>query len=187
MRGMASCLMGWMMLAGSLSWAEPRGEVARAQEEFLPLAVVTCPVGAFQTTYTPPLRDTPQDVRIQGAGGFSNCYTLLGEDVRSTSSAADFVKRGASCSDLLEIVPVTNQLTWNTGEVSTFRLTQVAVRADGPLFVLVQTGTVLSGKFEGATVVMNVTFSSTNLDACRSPEGLPGMSATQTLVLTRVL
>ncbi|MBZ4397135.1 hypothetical protein OWM54_06320 [Myxococcus sp. MISCRS1] len=187
MRGMASCLLGLMMLLGSPSWAEPRGEVDRAQEELLPLAVVTCPVGAFRTTFTPPLRETPQDVRIQGEGGFSNCYTLLGERVTSSVSATDFVRPNYDCFDLLEILPVTIQLTWNTGEVSTFRLTQVTARADGPLLVLVQTGTVLSGKFEGATVVMNVTFTSTDLDACRSPEGLRGMSATQTLVMTRVL
>ncbi|AKF85727.1 hypothetical protein MFUL124B02_15090 [Myxococcus fulvus 124B02] len=175
------------MLLGRPAWAEPRGDADRAPEELLTLAVVTCPVGAYRLTYDPPLRNTPQDVRVRGAGAYSNCYTLLGEPVTSASEEADFVRPNYQCSDLLNINPVTSDLIWNTGEVSTLQVTQVVVRVDGPLLVATHTGTVKSGKFAGATLVNTFTFLATDLDACSSPEGLRGMNAAQVLVLTRVL
>ncbi|MBZ4397134.1 hypothetical protein [Myxococcus sp. AS-1-15] len=188
MREIASCLMMSLLLVSGQVSAEPSVEGGASPREVLTLAVVTCPVGGVQIRYNPPLRDTPQDVRIQGEGVFSNCVTVLGERVTSGTTGTDGVRQGYSCADLLGIVPVpAGQLVWNTGEVSTFRLTQISARVDGPLLVVVQSGTVLSGKFEGAQAVNTIAFAATDLDACRSPEGLPRMSGNQTLVLTKLL
>ncbi|TQF16629.1 hypothetical protein FJV41_07350 [Myxococcus llanfairpwllgwyngyllgogerychwyrndrobwllllantysiliogogogochensis] len=160
-------------------------EVGQSEQRLLTL--VTCPVGSTQVTYSPPLRNLPQDVNITSIGLASNCYSLLGSSVTSATSSVSFVMKGYSCTDLLDIGPVTTLLTWNTGESSTMRLTQTTTAVNGTAIVVTQTGTVLSGKFVGATVVRTVTLLSTDLAACDSPEGLAGISGPMTITLLGLL
>ncbi|AKF86490.1 hypothetical protein MFUL124B02_27695 [Myxococcus fulvus 124B02] len=157
--------------------------VAREASPLL-VTLLTCPVGSTSTDYSPPLRNTPQNVFTTGMGTLSNCYSLLGAQVTSASSQASGLRPGHSCQELLTVGSPISTITWNTGETSQFVQTQVSTRTEGLNLILVNVGTVRSGKFTGATVVRTLTYLSTDLDACRSPEGLSRLTGTQTLTLT---
>ncbi|NTX63117.1 hypothetical protein HUA74_20925 [Myxococcus sp. CA051A] len=160
-------------------------EVGQSEQRLLTL--VSCPVGSTQATYSPPLRTQPQDVNVTSIGLLSNCYSLLGSSVTSATSSVSFLRPGYSCTGLLDVRPITTQLTWNTGESSTLRLTQFTTAVNGNALIITQTGTVLSGKFVGATAVRTVTLLSTDLAACDSPEGLAGISGPMTITLLGLL
>ncbi|NTX10326.1 hypothetical protein HUA76_05975 [Myxococcus sp. CA056] len=160
-------------------------EVGQSEQRLL--ALVTCPVGATHVTYSPPLRTQPQDVVFTSTGQASNCYSLLGSSVTSATSFVSFLMKGYSCTDLLDISSGTTLLTWNTGESSTVRQTQTTTAVNGNAIVVTQTGTVLSGKFVGATFVRTVTLLATDLAACDSPEGLTSISGPMTITLLGLL
>ncbi|MCP3065594.1 hypothetical protein LXT21_43195 [Myxococcus sp. K38C18041901] len=61
-------------------------------------------------------------------------------------------------------------------------LTDVTVAPEPTLITVVQTGTVMSGRFQGATAVRTFVYASLQHGACDTEEGLSSLSATQTLV-----
>ncbi|MBZ4401159.1 hypothetical protein [Myxococcus sp. AS-1-15] len=162
------------------------GEVPASVEQDLS-TLVTCPVGSVTVTFDPPLRRTPQDVVTTSTGVLSNCVTLLGSPVTSATAWRQLNEPGLSCANLLKTPSTTLSLTWNTGETSTLRSTQVRVASEPAVAIAEETGTVLSGKFEGATSVRTATFVSTDLAACDSPEGLSSLNGLLSLSLVQVL
>ncbi|NTX50169.1 hypothetical protein [Myxococcus sp. CA039A] len=159
-------------------------EVGQSEQRLLTL--VSCPIGTSQTQYSPPLKRTPQDVTISTANQWSNCISLFG-GVTSGVSSSLFVRQDYSCDTLVGILPVTSQVTWNTGETSTFRQTQVSTNVQGATLVILQIGTVLSGKFEGATLVRTTTLLASDLAACDSDTGLASISGPVTLTILGLL
>ncbi|WP_426730593.1 hypothetical protein [Myxococcus faecalis] len=151
------------------------------------LSLVTCPVGSVTVTFDPPLRRTPQNVITTSTGVLSNCVTLLGSPVTSATAWRQLNEPGISCETLLNTPTTTLMLTWNTGETSTLRSTQVRVASMPLTSIAEETGTVVSGKFTGATSVRTATFLSTDLAACDSPEGLSSLSGLLTLSLVQAL
>ncbi|MFY1830731.1 hypothetical protein ACN47A_32755 [Myxococcus fulvus] len=152
------------------------------------VTLVTCPVGVATNRFTPPLRNTPQDVVVSGSNELSNCYSVLGDPVTSASRPSfSALFPHYSCLSLVESGPSTAVFTWNTGETSTFTFTRLTTRVEGLLFVLTHVGTVSAGKFEGATAVRATSILATDLEACGSPEGLSEMTGATTLTLTKLL
>jgi len=74
-------------------------------------------------------------------------------------------------------------VTWNTGETSTLLQTRATVQVGATTIVITYVGTVESGRFAGATAIRTLTYLTTDLTACGSPEGVPGMSGLTTLTL----
>ncbi|WP_143096927.1 hypothetical protein [Myxococcus fulvus] len=145
------------------------------------LAAVTCPLGSSITNYAPPLKNTPQTVKVTGLATLSNCVSLVGPTVTSAEAPIDIVRPGYSCTNLLEFGASRLLIRWNTGETSTVVQTRVATQLNGNLVLLTQFGSVESGKFQGATVLRTTTYLNTDLVACSSPAGLPRLSGPTTL------
>ncbi|NTX02683.1 MULTISPECIES: hypothetical protein [Myxococcus] len=198
MRRTACLLMACVLLMLGCGGVEERvlaapdeGSSAETSEAALDLGLVlvTCPVGTSQASYSPGLKNTPQNVTVSGQATFSNCVTVLGDPVTSgTSSLTSGVVQGFSCGDLLLPRTVTQTVTWNTGESSTMVFTQLRVGVQDTLSVFTLTGTVLSGKFVDSIAVRTITYVTLDLeDGCASPEGLTSLSGLTTLTLTKLL
>jgi|GEM_PF-1768966 len=164
------------------------GETSEAALD-LGLVLVTCPLGTSQAFYSPGLKNTPQDVAVSGQGALSNCVTVLGDPVTSAaSSLTTNVVTGFSCADLLRPRTVVHTVVWNTGESSTMTFTQLRVGVQDTLTVFALTGSVVSGKFVGATAVRTLSYVTLDLEnGCASPEGLTSLSGLATLSLTKLL
>lgn len=158
----------------------PPGELATAEQGLLTL--VFCPVGAAESTYSPPLSTTPQTVMNTGTSTLTNCYSLFG-GVTSGSSVINNSRPDYSCNELLNIGSSGSVITWNTGETSTLTQTRIGSRVEGLAVIFTHIGSVVSGKFEGATTVRTTTYLNTDIAACFSPEGLSHLSGTTTLTL----
>ncbi|MFY2564341.1 hypothetical protein ACN469_42515 [Corallococcus terminator] len=150
------------------------------------LMLVTCLIGTNVVTYSPPLKNTPQAMTVTTTQTHTTCLGGPAGLTSATGFSSTFRPQN-SCLDLLFIIPTMSSVTWNTGETSTFSHMQVNTRVEGLAVVLVQEGTVVSGKFAGATVVRTFTLAQTDLDACSSDEGLAGITGPATMTLTKLL
>ncbi|WP_163870793.1 hypothetical protein [Myxococcus eversor] len=160
----------------------------QSSEAPLGLGTVVCPLGTTTISFSPPLTNTPQDTYTSGAGSLTNCTALLAPPVTSGTTGFPTVLRPAlTCDELVGIRGATVNITWNTGETSQLSLTQVIISGGSSVKETAQIGTVVSGKYAGATAVRTLTFVTADLEnACASPEGLPQYTALQTLVLTGI-
>lgn len=145
------------------------------------LVDLTC-LGTNDATFSPGLTFTTQTVDIEAEGAYTDCvgdsevapgtYTATGEGTMSCLA-------GGHAGEFT--------ITWNTGEHSTIAFTNtVAVRPGGEV-VVVATGEVLAGKFDGARY--DGTFTLFHLDplACLHPPGVGSASGPTTLVFTSLL
>ncbi|MBN9684645.1 MULTISPECIES: hypothetical protein [unclassified Corallococcus] len=180
---LSSCLAGGLLSGcGDEPSARAPAEPTAQQEQKL-LALVSCPVGAVVTNYSPPLRSTPQAVTIQGQATFSNCVSVFDPGLTSATNNFTINTTAYTCNDLLEIGSARTVVTWNTGETSTLVQTRVSSQVGSTTIVITYVGTVESGKYRGAVALRTLTYLSTDLDACTSPEGLTQMSGLTTLTL----
>ncbi|MCK8498888.1 hypothetical protein ACJ2CR_23570 [Myxococcus faecalis] len=163
---------------------QPIEEPATAEQGLVTL--VSCPIGSTVLNYSPPLKNTSQAVTTTGTTTYSNCYSLFG-GVTSGNTPLNVFRPSFACSDLLDIGTTNSVVTWNTLETSTLTLTRLGARVEGLSVVFTHVGSVVSGKFEGATAIRTTTVLNTDLDACSSPEGLARHSGTATLSLLGLL
>ncbi|TQF16487.1 hypothetical protein FJV41_08385 [Myxococcus llanfairpwllgwyngyllgogerychwyrndrobwllllantysiliogogogochensis] len=166
----------------------PSPEPSLESSEAPLLGTVTCLLGTTTISFSPPLTNTPQDTTVSGVGGLTNCISLLTSPVTSgTTNFPAVLRPGLACDDLLGIRGATVNIVWNTGETSQLSLTQVIISGGSTVKETAQIGTVVSGKYAGATAVRTLTFVTADLEnACASPEGLPQYTALQTLALTLI-
>lgn len=179
-----SCLAGGLLAGcGAEPVTQPLPDEPIGQAEQKLLTLVSCPVGAVVTAYSPPLRSTPQPVTIQGNATFSNCVAPFDPSLSSATNTFTINTTAYTCNDLLEIGTARTQVKWNTNETSTLLQTRVSTQVGSTTIVIVYVGTVEAGKYQGATAIRTLTYLSTDLDACISPEGLEQMSGLTTLTL----
>ncbi|MCP3058930.1 hypothetical protein LXT21_09115 [Myxococcus sp. K38C18041901] len=161
---------------------EPTAPRSPATVEQGLVTLVSCPLGTAVIQYSPPLKNTPQDVTNTGSFTLSGCDALF-SGVSSGTIGLNLFRPGYSCHELLTSGTSDSVITWNTLETSTLTLTRVGTRVEGLSVLYTHLGSVVSGKFAGATAIRTTTYLSADLDACSSPEGLAQLSGTATLTL----
>jgi hypothetical protein len=76
-----------------------------------------------------------------------------------------------SCATLLGARSGTRLFEWNNGQASSFTFNRAIVDVGGQTIVTF-TGAIVSGEFQGATVLETVTFVSPDLLDCLAPPGI---------------
>ncbi|MFH8755935.1 hypothetical protein [Streptomyces atroolivaceus] len=149
-----------LLFAGLLA---PTGPAA-AQEAAL-LDVTCTPPSSAVSTYNPPLTNNPQKSSASASYQLGPCVSLSQPQVTSGTSVLTRPPRLRTCTDLLGASSGTFVVTWNTGQTSTvsanFNTTVV-----GAVLVVVATGTITSGLFQGDALVMNLTGPATDVLLC---------------------
>lgn len=142
---------------------------------------VTC-LGTSTITFNPGLTLFTQAV----AFNVNDAYNCTSTDPAITSASS--VRGRAlplSCLNLASVFSSTNiyTITWNNGQTSaadgTFTVTSV-----GGTIVVVAQGTVTSGLFTGATVVLTYAWPALNPVACLSTSGVTQLTGVTTLQIT---
>lgn len=134
-----------------------------------PTPLVEC-LGTESITYTPGLTTTARDVDLAAQGTVAPCVSVLGPDFAGGQITFD----GSGSLSCLAGGNSTGAgtIAWNGGQESEFTYTGgVSLRPLG-VTVLVLTGEVTDGAFEGAGMLTTITLASLDLLACLSPQGV---------------
>lgn len=152
-------------------------------------SVTTC-AGSTQTQYSPGLILTPRSTSVTFSETYGTCTSTSQPAIASATVPNVNVVQERSCATLVDAPPnpITQTVTWNTGQTSTFQYTRVVTNVGGVLQVT-GTGMVTSGLFQGASVVKILVLA--NLDplqtlACLGPTGLTSVSGTASLTFTQL-
>ncbi|KPI10686.1 hypothetical protein OV450_8505 [Actinobacteria bacterium OV450] len=123
----------------------------------------TCPTGNQVTSYSPPMTNTPTlttgDIHTDFGPCVSSDLTLL------TGSMDVHYTRIRSCTDPLSSGPNDFTIHWNNGKSSYLDLEATRSYVNGN-FVMVVTGVVASGEFQGNKVVGELVLATFNQVAC---------------------
>jgi hypothetical protein len=149
-------------------------------------SVTTC-AGTSQAAYSPGLTLVPRSTSATFSESYGTCTSTSQPAIASATTPPKTVVDERSCATLLNAPPdpVTQTVTWSTGQTSTFQYTR-AITNVGGVSQITGTGIVTSGLFQGASVVKIVIRA--NLDplqtlACTTPGGLT-QESTGTVSLT---
>jgi hypothetical protein len=152
-------------------------------------SVTTC-AGTAQANYSPGLTLVPRPTIVIFDESYGTCTSTSQPAIASATTPPRMVTDERSCATLLDAPPnpVTQTVTWNTGQTSTFQYNRVVTIVGGVLQAT-GTGIVTSGLFQGASVVKIVILP--NLDplqtlACATPAGLTGFNGTASLTFTQL-
>jgi hypothetical protein len=146
---------------------------------------VTCQ-GTQISTYSPPLKRTPQRITIRTHTIVWPCLSV-GTSIESGYSTSEITREDASCNSLGG-GPDDKVFHWNGGLSSSLRLTATTVRTSGQV-VITDTGTVDSGALEGGTAVGVLTLTGIGdlLDNACDREGIDQLAGTYTLNVVDLL
>jgi hypothetical protein len=143
---------------------------------------VACNLGTEALLYSPGLIPTPRPVQLNDTALFGGCVSVEKPSLNSgisQFSASDVVQ---GCLLPGQAVSVTKTLRWNTGETSVFTASTVANPGPNGTQIVVATGVVTHGLFQGSQIVQVLTLANTNLLACLlSPQGVEAVSGPATL------
>ncbi|MBZ4398710.1 MULTISPECIES: hypothetical protein [unclassified Myxococcus] len=162
----------------------PAGAVLAAE----PVSVI-CELGTSTRTFSPAATMTPRDIDVTTSSAFSNCLTVLGQVVLNGNvTTGPYERTGLTCSNPLATGAGEATITWNTGEFSRFDYTSVDVSVAGLTTVVTYAGTVLHGKYYGATATWTIAYTTALLNlACMNPAGVSSLGGVAQLTITRVL
>ena len=137
---------------------------------------VSC-VGTETVTYQPGLLLTVQSVAVTVNGILAPC-TSSDPAITSGTYLQNFTAT-LSCSTVFAGLAATRVFQWSNGQSSTFSYNR-AINNVGGQTTVTFTGTIVSGRFAGATAVQQVVFVTPNTLQCLAPPGLttlgPGAS-----------
>lgn len=168
-------------LGGLLGVLVPVSTMGAQPASAAPLVNISCPVGSQVGTYMPGLTYEPRDVTFSAHGNVSGCVDVSGHGI----AGATFASSGQGTASCLSgSVSNTTTYHWSSGHSSTVQSTGAINLKPNGITVLVLTGTVVSGLFEGATIVQTKTLLNSNLAACATPEGLTSVGGPITLTVT---
>ncbi|NTX62969.1 hypothetical protein HUA74_20165 [Myxococcus sp. CA051A] len=141
--------------------------------------LLTCP-GIVQAQYSPGMTNTPQVVTTAVSGTFGPCV-----GVPLSLLSASFGGGGTgTLSCLAGSTQASSQLTWSDGSVSNLSLSiLVTVRPLGEV-VVAYSGTVASGRFQGANVLMTLVLAQTQVTGCFTAEGVTATVGPTVLTIT---
>ncbi|MBZ4016409.1 hypothetical protein [Streptomyces purpurogeneiscleroticus] len=134
---------------------------------------ITCPVGSTDTRYRPGLTIASRDTFVTEEGHVSGC---AGTGAQGITGASFTGTASGTISCLGGELSGPTTFRWNNGRSSEIRGTgQINLKPNGNT-VLVKTGEVESGQFEGATIVLTKELLSTDPTACLTEQGVRSAS-----------
>ncbi|MET8990196.1 hypothetical protein ACFYUK_27585 [Nonomuraea wenchangensis] len=119
--------------------------------------------GSETVTYSPGVTFTPQNIEITVSGRFSSCLGGTGQVTSGTYGEQFTLFVG--CTDLFDGFEGRRVVEWNTGDSSVIEGTGSSTAAAGQV-VTTFTGTVVQGRFQGASAVQTVTLVQPGLLQC---------------------
>lgn len=127
--------------------------------------LLSCPLGHYGQTYTPPLRTFDQQVHVSSRGSFGPCVSLTRPDLHN----AEFEVEGDGTLNCLigGSTAGTIKFRWNNDQVTRVEYPELSltVRPGGQTVVLV-TGDVVSGPFAGGTMILQSTLLTAGILQC---------------------
>ncbi|GEN09242.1 hypothetical protein SAMN05443572_105496 [Myxococcus fulvus] len=162
--------LGFLLVVCALVWAP----TSRAEAVLL-----TCP-GTLQATYSPGMTNTPQTIATNVSGTFGPCVgvplTLLSASLEGGGTGQLSCLAGSTQS--------MSTLTWNDGTSSTVSVSiLVSARPLGEV-VVTYSGTVSSGRFAGAAVLMVLVLAQTQVTGCFTAQGVTATAGPVVLTIT---
>ncbi|MFI9005769.1 hypothetical protein ACIGNX_00875 [Actinosynnema sp. NPDC053489] len=136
---------------------------------------IDCPLGTQIGTYTPGTTLLPREIVFTATGTLGGCVSPTHPEITVATFTA-LVSGTFSC--LSGKTTNTSTYHWDDGRSSTVQGGFEVNLKPGGTTVLVFTGTVVEGLFEGATVVRAKVLPATDLTACLTPWGLTSVSGT---------
>lgn len=125
----------------------------------------------------------PQNIRYTNLTNYNVCTST---DPTIVSGVID-VDATFFNSCLANAEPVESTIQWNDGTASTLSILGIGVNVVGNVQVFTSIGSVISGRFQGDSVVLTNAFVTLDLLGCLAPGGLTKLEGTSTLVITRLL
>lgn len=166
-----ACLLG--VAAGTSS-------TAQAAPGSLSDPLSTC-AGTSTTTYSPGLTPTPQTVNFTGSADLSCPLDLEGQTAHYEASGSGML----SCAPNLNSSSGTLTVEWGNGEESVIPFTTAVVSRPLVGVVLVSTGTVQSGRFEGQMMTNEAVLVPLGAPiGCVSGQGITEVTGAATLTFT---
>jgi hypothetical protein len=137
-------------------------------------ATVLCH-GQENITYNPGLTYTPATVQYSGTDTFTSCTSTPPTGI--TSASITFGGTATlSCTAFVPSDTVTEIVNWSNGQTSTWTFTtQVITSPDGEL-IIVASGPIVAGEFEGAQARQTISDLTPNPIACATPGGVTSES-----------
>jgi hypothetical protein len=145
-------------------------------------ALLTCDLGTQATSYSPGVTLVEKTVFTQINGIVGGCVSLTNPSFQFGTFS---IARDTQQSCLAAAGTTTRTIHWNNGETSTIDATAVVNTKPDGTTVIVATGSVIEGAFEGGTVQLTVVQPNTALAACFTEEGLTAVSGALSLSILR--
>lgn len=141
--------------------------------------LLTCP-GIVQAQYSPGMTNTPQVVATTVSGTFGPCA-----GVPLSLLSASFGGGGTgTLSCLAGSTQSSSQLQWSDGSVSHLSLRILVTARPLGEVVVTYSGTVASGRFQGADVLMTLVLAQTQVTGCFTAEGVTATVGPVVLTIT---
>lgn len=183
-RSLARSACGLLVSTAVMAVVLGHSDPVRAQT-----SVTTC-VGSAATQFSPGLTLVPRATNVTFSETFGSCTSTTQPAISSATVPNVSIVQDRSCATAVDVPadPITQTITWNTGQTTTFQYTRVVTNVGG-VSQITGTGMVTDGLFQGASVVKIVVLA--NLDplqtlACLSPNGLTSVTGTDSLTFTQL-
>jgi len=144
-------------------------------------SVVTCG-GTEGVTYTPGITNTSQTVTVGFTSVIGPCTGLGAGPVWGVENGTNTA--AVDCSLTPGSHPITGTINWSDGSTSALQSTSVVIERPLGETIIVETDTVTSGTYSGATVVRTAVFANTQFDACSTAGGVTAVAGPITTVFT---
>lgn len=136
---------------------------------------VNCPLGTQVGSYSPGMTLLPRQIEFTATGTLGGCMAPTHPEITGATFTSLVVGTFSCLSGSTSNISTYH---WNNGQSSVVRGGFEVNLKPGGTTVLVLTGTVTEGLFQGATVVQTKVLPATDLVACLTPEGLTSVSGT---------
>jgi hypothetical protein len=175
-----------MTVAAAFAVVAPTGT---AQAVEIELATFT---GTHQNTYSPGVKTAPDTVTISGTVNLLCEVVAPGVPLVLKGKVTGGGTGTLSCASLLSNASGTSTVVWTrlsgaSYDSSDYSWSSSTAPGAAGTTVRTLTGTITSGLFQGAKLVLPATFINADLTACDSPQGLTSRSGTATAVITSLL
>ncbi len=141
-------------------------------------ALMACPLGLGEMTFSPALTNTPQEASVSTAINYGVCWARRSLTRTSATASSENSFPAALCDAAPSLAPVRLTLKWENGETSVLELTYEGTEVQGMTTVATFSGPVVEGRFQGASATQAWAYSTQELaNACRAPDGLARAAA----------
>lgn len=168
-----------LLALGMALVATPAQATVHPDTARLGLSTLVCS-GEVDNTYSPGLDFTPSPTDLVIHEEVS-CTSLLPLYRITGTMDYEYTIAAGSCVQLLQTGRASLTMNWSDGTTSVFDVTVNSNMVAGQNIVT-QTGTVTSGKYEGSTVVREIT-GLVDLDQCAQPGGVDARTSAITMTI----